>query len=433
MLVTTFSFHHVRIPGHDSLHDLRIQDGRIIQLAPSLSASPQSYDAQGGLLLPPLSDPHLHLDAVLTAGDPEPNRSGTLIEGIERWNQRKKYLTEEDVMVRAREAIRWHIAHGVLYIRSHVDVSDDSLTALRALLRLRQELPPGVILQLVAFPQDGIFCRPNGPELMEEALKLGADVVGGIPHYEWTREDGIKDIQLAFDLAGKYHRSIDIHCDETDDDHSRFLETMAKLTLDNQWAGRVTASHTTAMASYNEAYAFKLMRMLKEAGVAIIANPLDNIVLQGRFDQYPKRRGMTRVKELLRSGICVGAGHDSIVDPWYPWGTGNPLFVASMLAHIAQMTGADELDAVLSTVTTNAAQIMTISSYPPTLSVHEGQPANFVIYPVADKVDLIRLMPLPRWVVAAGQILAHTEPQTTQLAWSPDQFEPVTFHSPRFL
>jgi len=401
---------NARLPNQAEPVDILISDGRIQAIGRGLTAD-TSIDAAGGLVLPALVDPHIHLDAVLTEGDPEPNRSGTLIEGIERWSQRKERLSVEDVLRRAEEAVWWHVGHGVLKIRSHVDVSDPSLTALKALIQLREKLKPWVTLELVAFPQDSIFGFPHGPELMEEALVMGADVVGGIPHYEWTREDGIRDVELVFQLAQKYHKPIDIHCDETDDDQSRFLETMAKLTWEHHLGARVTASHTTALGSYNDAYAFKLIRYIAKAGMNIVANPLDNIVLQGRFDTYPKRRGMTRVKELIQAGVTVAAGHDSIMDPWYPLGEGNQLFVASMLAHIGQLTGSTELPWAIDSITTAGARVMGLSDY----GVHAGAWADVVVLPVPSPADAIRLMPRPRWVISRGRIIAETIPQETRI------------------
>ena len=401
---------NARLPNQAEPVDILISDGRIQAIGRGLTAE-TTIDAAGGLVLPALVDPHIHLDAVLTEGDPEPNRSGTLIEGIERWSQRKERLSVEDVLRRAEEAVWWHVGHGVLKIRSHVDVSDPSLTALKALIQLREKLKPWVTLELVAFPQDSIFGFPHGPELMEEALVMGADVVGGIPHYEWTREDGIRDVELVFQLAQKYQKPIDIHCDETDDDQSRFLETMAKLTWEHHLGARVTASHTTAMGSYNDAYAFKLIRYIAKAGMNIVANPLDNIVLQGRFDTYPKRRGMTRVKELIQAGVTVAAGHDSIMDPWYPLGEGNQLFVASMLAHIGQLTGSTELPWAIDSITTAGARVMGLSDY----GVHAGAWADVVVLPVPSPADAIRLMPRPRWVISRGRIIAETIPQETRI------------------
>ncbi len=413
---------NVRIGHSPDLQQVLLQKGRIAQIESQVGDADHSIDAEGGLMVPALVDPHVHLDAVLTEGYPAPNRSGTLLEGIERWSQRKPYLSENDVMVRAEEALRWHMGHGVLNIRSHVDICDPQLTALKALIKLREKVQSFVTLQLVAFPQDGIFCFPDGPELMEEAMRLGADVVGGIPHYEWTREDGLRDVEFAFHLARQYGKPIDIHCDETDDDQSRFVETMAKLTQQYGLAGRVTASHATAMGSYNDAYAFKLIRILAKAGVSVVANPLDNIVLQGRFDTYPKRRGMTRVKELIAAGVTVAAGHDSIMDPWYPLGSGSQLFVASMLAHVSQMTGTEELDSCFDSVTQAAAQVMELKNYGTT----PGCDANLALFDVPSTADAIRLMPHPRWVIARGQVVATTPSVRTEVLWE-GETRPVSY------
>ena len=302
--------------------DVRVEDGAIAAIAPPGRIKPAASDtvleADGRLLSPPLVDPHVHMDAVLTVGEPRYNESGTLIEGILTWAERKPSLTHEDVKTRAREAILWEVAQGTGFIRSHVDVCDPKLVALRALIELREEVRDIVDLRLIAFPQDGILSFPNGRELMREAMALGCDIIGGIPHYEWTREDGVAEVEFLFELARETGAPIDLHCDETDDEQSRFLEVVAARAIRDGMQGRVVAGHTTAMASYNDNYAFKLIQILKRAGVTIVANPLDNIVLQGRFDTYPKRRGMTRVKELDAAGINVACGHDSIMDPVVP-------------------------------------------------------------------------------------------------------------------
>ncbi|MFL5679428.1 MAG: cytosine deaminase [Chloroflexota bacterium] len=362
-------------------------------------------DAGGSLLSPPLVDPHVHMDAVLTVGEPRYNESGTLIEGIQTWAERKPSLTHEDVKSRAREAIRWEVAQGTGLIRSHVDVCDPSLTALRALLELRDEVRDIVDLRLIAFPQDGVLSFPDGKELMREAMRLGCDVIGGIPHYEWTREDGVEEVNFIFDLARETGAPIDLHCDETDDEHSRFLEVVAARTMRDGMQGRVVAGHTTAMGSYNDAYAFKLLQILKRAGVTIVANPLDNIVLQGRFDTYPKRRGMTRVKELDAAGVNVACGHDSIMDPWYPLGRGSMLDALSMLVHVAQMTGRGELYRAYEMVTTNPARAAEVA-----WGVKEGMAANFVVFDCEDEAEAIRLRPAARWVVRNGRVVAETQP-----------------------
>ena len=392
-----------------ALFDVGVEGGRIgtVAEAGSLVAGDgaRELDAAGGLVSPPFADTHIHLDSVLTVGEPRHNESGTLIEGILTWAERKPFLTHDDVKSRAREAILWEVAQGTGLIRSHVDVCDPSLTALRALIELREEMRDLVELKLIAFPQDGILSYPNGKDLMREAMRLGCDVIGGIPHYEWTREDGVEEVHFLFDLARETGAPIDLHCDETDDEHSRFLEVVAARTMRDGMQGRVVAGHTTAMGSYNDAYAFKLLQILKRAGVTIVANPLDNIVLQGRFDTYPKRRGMTRVKELDAAGVNVACGHDSIMDPWYPLGRGSMLDALSMLVHVAQMTGRTELFRAYEMVTTNPARAAEIP-----WGVKEGLAANFAVFDCADEAEAIRLRPAARWVVRNGRVVAETEP-----------------------
>jgi cytosine deaminase len=389
--------------------DVGVDGGRIAAIRPRGSLAgggALELDAGGSLLSPPLVDPHVHLDAVLTVGEPRHNESGTLIEGILTWAERKPLLSIEDVKHRARQAIEWEVAQGTGLIRSHVDVCDPSLTALRALLELREEVRDLVELQLIAFPQDGILSFPDGEELMREAMRLGCDVIGGIPHYEWTRDDGVAEVHFIFDLARETGRPIDLHCDETDDPASRFLEVVAARAMRDGMGGRVVAGHTTAMGSYDDAYAFKLLQILKRAGVTIVANPLDNIVLQGRFDTYPKRRGMTRVKELDAAGVNVACGHDSIMDPWYPLGRGSMLDALSMLVHVGQMTGRGELFRAYQMVTANPARAAEVGAW----SIEEGSPANFVVFDCADEAEAIRLRPAARWVVRHGRVVAETDP-----------------------
>jgi cytosine deaminase len=295
------------------------------------------------------------------------------------------------------------------------------LTALRALIELREEMRDLVDLRLIAFPQDGILSFPNGKELMRESMRLGCDVIGGIPHYEWTREDGVEEVHFLFDLARETGAPIDLHCDETDDEQSRFLEVVAARTMRDGMQGRVVAGHTTAMGSYNDAYAFKLLQILKRAGVTIVANPLDNIVLQGRFDTYPKRRGMTRVKELDAAGVNVACGHDSIMDPWYPLGRGSMLDALSMLVHVAQMTGRGELFRAWEMVTMNPARAAEVP-----WGIQEGLPANFVVFDCADEAEAIRLRPAARLVVRNGRIVAETEPARS-VVHVDGGAQPVTF------
>jgi cytosine deaminase len=349
----------------------------------------------------------------MTAGKPRYNLSGTHLEGIEGWTEYKEaFLNHDEIKNRARRAVEWELGQGTLMIRTHVDVSDRRLTALGAILELREEVRGWMDLQIVAFPQEGILTSPHRLELVEEALRLGVDLVGGIPHCEWTREDGVKSIEVLFDLAQKYDRAIDMHCDETDDDHSRFLETLAAETIRRDYQGRVSASHTTAMHSYNDAYAFKLLGLLEQAKVNIIANPLDNIVLQGRFDTYPKRRGITRVKELLEGGVNVSLGHDSIMDPWYPLGYGDMLQAAHMAIHVCHMSGYEEMHRMFDTVTVNSARTFgNIEFY----GIREGNPAHMVILDAGNVHEALRLMPPRLWVIRNGMVVARTERLRTQV------------------
>jgi cytosine deaminase len=376
----------------------------------------------GGLALPPFVEPHIHLDTTQTAGVPHWNQSGTLFEGIERWAERKALLTHEDVKQRAWQTLKWQIANGIQYVRSHVDVSDANLTALKAMLEVKREVSPWVDLQLVAFPQEGILSYPQGEELLEEALRLGADVVGAIPHFEFTREYGVESLHKAFALALKYDRLVDVHCDEIDDEQSRFVETVAALAHRYQMGAKVTASHTTAMHSYNGAYTARLFRLLALSGINFVANPLVNIHLQGRFDDYPKRRGVTRVKELLAAGINVCFGHDDVFDPWYPLGTGNMLQVLHMGLHVCQLMGYEQINRGLDLITVNSARTMNLSDY----GVAAGHSANLVILPADNGFDAVRRQVAPRFVIRRGRLIAQTEPAHATLLIG-DQPEKVDF------
>jgi cytosine deaminase len=367
-------------------------------------------------------EPHIHLDAVLTVGQPRPNLSGTLFEGIAIWAERVKSLTVEDVKSRVRQVLRWQLANGVQHVRSHVDVCDPELRALRALVELREEIGEQMDLQLVAFPQQGIMSFPEGPDLMHRAVSMGVDVVGGIPHFEMTREMGVESVKFAFFLAAEHGLRVDIHCDETDDDHSRFVEVMAAETLRLGMEGRVTASHTTAMHSYNNAYAYRVINNIARARMHMVTNPLDNSVLQGRFDSYPMRRGHTRIKELMAAGVNVCIGHDSVMDPWYPLGYGDPLQAAFVLAHYAQMSGAEELERLLDMITVAPARALGIDGY----GLSEGNPASLVVYDAPTGTDAIRLLPRRRLVLRRGEIVARTEPARTTVTWDGRE-EPVDF------
>ncbi|MEO1589793.1 MAG: cytosine deaminase [Cyanobacteria bacterium J06632_22] len=410
-----------RLPGRfDELVDIAIEGNRITAISPQLPSSDtpsssqdiqdQDINIDGKLVSPPFVESHIHLDSALTAGEPRWNSSGTLFEGIEIWRERKQSLTLDDVQDRAIAALKLMAGQGTLFVRSHADVSESTLTALKGLLAVKEKVKDWVTLQIVAFPQDGLYGSPQNAELMEEALRLGADAVGGIPHYEMTREDGVQSVHTIFELAQRYDRLIDIHCDEIDDEQSRFLEVMAACAIRHDYGHRTTASHTTAFGSYNDAYAFKLMGMLQRAHLNFIANPLINITLQGRTDTYPKRRGVTRVKELWQRGLNVSLGNDCIQDPWYSLGTGNLLDVASMAVHVCQMTGMDEIAACYDMVTTHGAQTLNLGD---AYGLAVGRPANLIVLDAVSPYDAIRRRATVTHVIARGQILAQTVPTAT--------------------
>jgi len=393
------------------LVDIGIKDGKIAVIATTLSeGAGVELDAQGQLVSPPFVESHIHLDSALTAGEPRWNQSGTLFEGIQIWGERKQNLTLADVKTRAIATLKQQAAQGVLFVRTHADVSEPQLIALQALLEVKEEVKDWITLQVVAFPQDGIYSKPENATLLEAALKLGADVVGGIPHYELTREDGVRSVHRVFELAQQYDRLIDIHCDEIDDEQSRFLEVVAACAIRTGLGSRVTASHTTAFGSYNNAYAYKLMSFLQRTQINFIANPLINITLQGRTDTYPKRRGVTRVKELWQQGLNISLGHDCVQDPWYSLGTGNMLDVAFMGVHVCQMTGMAEINACYDMVTVNGAKTLHLDDY----GVEVGKPANLIVLDASDRFDAIRRRAVACNVISQGKLLARTTPDSTE-------------------
>jgi cytosine/creatinine deaminase len=401
---------NARLPGTDQLGQLGISGGRF---APVEGEARETIDAQGGLVTPPLVEPHVHLDAVLTEGQPRSNVTGSLFEGIAIWAERVQDLSVEDVLARTRQVARWQLANGVLHVRSHVDVCDPELRAVRALVQLREELRGLISLQLVAFPQQGILSFDGGKELMREAVRLGCDVVGAIPHFEITREYGEQSVKFAFELAAEHGLMVDIHCDETDDGHSRFVEVMAAETIRLGMEGRVTASHTTAMHSYNAAYAYRLINNLRRAGLHMVTNPLDNSTLQGRFDAYPIRRGHTRIKELLAAGVNVCVGNDSVMDPWYPLGCADPLQAAFVLVHYGQMSGAEELKRLIEMITVNPARALGVAGY----GLEEGSVADLVVFAAPTEADAIRLVAPRRFVLREGRVVARAEPAHRTIVW----------------
>ena len=399
---------NVHIHNRKGLWQILIEEGKISRIFSQdefFNYSDEILDGEEGIIYPPFVEPHIHLDATQTAGQPNWNQSGTLFEGIERWAERKSLLSHEDVKSRAWKTLKWQIANGVQYVRTHVDVSDPTLTALKAMLEVKKEIAPWVDLQIVAFPQEGILSYPNGEKLLDQAMEMGADVVGGIPHFEFTREYGVESMHIAFDIARKYNKQIDIHCDEIDDEQSRFVETVAALALKYDMVEKVTASHTTAMHSYNNAYASRLFRLLKMSKIHFVANPLVNIHLQGRFDTYPKRRGVTRVKEMLKNNINVCFGHDDVFDPWYPLGTANMLQVLHMGLHVCQLMGYGQINDGLKLVTENSAKALGLTDY----GIQEGNSANFIVLPAENGFDAVRRQVPTRYSIRHGKVISETQ------------------------
>jgi len=402
--------------GRPGLHTLSWSGKRITAITLQSGLVPGSnevLDANGQLVIAPLVEPHIHLDATLTAGDPEWNMSGTLFEGIERWAQRKATITHEDTKQRAHTTIRMLAEHGIQHVRTHVDVTDPTLAALKAMLEVREEARHLIDLQIVAFPQEGIESYAGGRELMERAIAMGADVVGGIPHFENTREQGVSSIKFLMDLAERTGCLVDVHCDETDDPHSRFLEVLAEETRVRGMGSRVTASHTTAMGSYDNAYCSKLFRLLKQAGLSFISCPTESIHLQGRFDTFPKRRGVTRVAELDRAGINVCFGQDSIKDPWYPLGNGNILRVLDAGLHICHMMGFEDLQRCLDLVTDHSARAMNLAEG---YGLEVGRPANLVVLDAENDYETVRRQAKARLSIRGGEVLMRREPERVEFA-----------------
>ena len=399
---------NVHIHNREGLWQILIEEEKISRIFSQdevFNYSGEILEGEEGIVYPPFVESHIHLDATQTAGQPNWNQSGTLFEGIERWAERKSLLSHEDVKSRAWKTLKWQIANGIQYVRTHVDVSDPTLTALKAMLEVKKEIASWVDLQIVAFPQEGILSYPNGEKLLDQAMEMGADVVGGIPHFEFTREYGVESMHIAFDIARKYNKQIDIHCDEIDDEQSRFVETVAALALKYDMGEKVTASHTTAMHSYNNAYASRLFRLLKMSKIHFVANPLVNIHLQGRFDTYPKRRGVTRVKEMLKNNINVCFGHDDVFDPWYPLGTANMLQVLHMALHVCQLMGYGQINDGLKLVTENSAKALGLTDY----GIQEGNSANFIVLPAESGFDAVRRQVPTRYSIRHGKVISETQ------------------------
>ena len=401
---------NARLRQRPELYRIEISNGLFTDITAQDSpqtATAEQLDAGGNLICAPFIEPHIHLDAALTAGEPSWNQSGTLFEGIERWGERKPLLNEADIRERVLKTLNLLIGNGVQFVRTHADTSDPSLVGLKTLCALRDELKDKIDIQVVAFPQDGLLSYPGGDKLMEEALEIGADVVGGIPHFEYTRELGVASMKRVIELAMKYDRLVDVHCDEIDDPNSRFLEVLACEALFNELGSRVTASHTTAMHSYDNAYCSKLFLLLKRSGINFISCPTESIHLQGRFDTYPKRRGVTRVKELNEAGINVCFAEDSIFDPWYSLGNGKLLRTLDFGLHICQMMGYQDFSSALSLITDNSARTMNIESR---YGIEVGKPASFNLLEGEDDYIVLRNQGDVLLSVRHGEIIMQREP-----------------------
>ncbi|MDD0809904.1 amidohydrolase family protein [Curvibacter sp. RS43] len=404
---------HATLPDGRQDQSIAVQNGRIVDVAPGLHApAHDTLDAQGLLLSPPFVDAHFHLDSALSYGQPRVNQSGTLLEGIALWGELKPHLTHDAIVERALRYCDWAVGRGLLAIRSHVDVCDDRLLAVQALLQVKRQVAPYLDLQLVAFPQDGVLRSPTALANLKRALDLGVEVVGGIPHFERTMAQGSDSVQLLCELAAERGLLVDMHCDESDDPMSRHVETLALHTQRLGLQGRVTGSHLTSMHSMDNYYVSKLLALMAEADLGVVANPLINITLQGRHDSYPKRRGMTRVPEQLAAGLTVAFGQDCVMDPWYSLGSGDLLEVASMGLHVAQMTSQAAMRQCFEAVTTAPARLLHLKDY----GLAPGCHADFVLLDARDPVEALRLKPARLRVYRRGQCIAQTAASPTQLS-----------------
>ena len=402
------------------LLDISVEGTRFGRIAPELDLDAASeIDAEGRLVTAPLVDCHVHLDASLTAGRPRFNHSGTLIEGIEVWGELKPTLTEQDVFDRASEIVRWSAAQGTLWIRAHADVSGENDAMVRGLLRVRDELADLCTIQVTAFPQDGLYAHEGDERRLEAAIRLGVDCVGGIPHYEPTSELGLREVHRVFELAKAHSRRIDIHCDETDDPSSRYLEVMADNTVKSGLAGRVTASHCTAMGSYEPYYSSKLRGFLRRSGINIVVNPYANSLIQGRLDPYPKRRGFAQLKELLAAGVNVSLGNDVIIDPWYPMGRADLIDAAHLALHFTYMSGREEITEMLRLATERGARTLGVEDE---YGIEQGKPADCVVFDAPTPIDVISLRATRRYVIRRGRVIAETTPARTTLLGDPVDF-----------
>ncbi|MBF7102576.1 cytosine deaminase [Pediococcus pentosaceus] len=399
---------NVHIENDPEVKDVRIENGIFKAIGKNLEASgDEVIDVNGKLLLPPFIDSHVHLDATLTAGDPEWNETGTLFDGIRIWSERKQTLTKKETKERAIQTLKKQASHGIQFVRSHVDTTDPSFTALEALLEVKDEVKDFMELQLVAFPQEGILSFKNGKNLIKQAVEMGVDVIGAIPHFEFNRDYGVGSLKYIVELAEKYDKLIDVHCDEIDDPNSRHLEVLATLAYESGLKNKVTASHTTAMGSYNDAYVYKLMRLLEMSNINMVCNPLINMHLGGRFDTYPKRRGLTRVKELLENNVNVSFGEDDIKDPWYPMGDGNMLDSIHMGIHATQLMGYSQIMNSYNLTTNNGAKTLNVTDH---YGIEVGKPANCLIFNTDNFYNELNERKELLYSIHNGKVIVKTEP-----------------------
>jgi len=382
-------FFNAKLYRNEAANEMIIDNGKITQIGTNLPNCDEEIDLNGKLVLPPYVDPHLHLDYVYTLSElgQEGAGSGTLFEAIELWPQFKKTLTVESVKRLAMKGIKDEVSQGVQHIRTHIDVTDPKFTALKAMLEMKEELKGTVDIQIVAFPQEGMYMYKGGRDLVEEALKMGADVVGGIPHYEPAREFGEKSIHDIVKLALKYDKLIDVHCDETDDPNSRFVEILNALVLMEDFGTKTTASHTCSFGSADNSYAYRMLDLFKKSKMNFISLPTENAYLQGRQDTYPKRRGLTRVKEFMELGINVAFGQDSINDPWYPMGNGNMMNILDNGIHLAQIMSKKEIETNFDLITYNGARCLNIQN---SYGLEVGKAANFIVLNESSVYEAIR-------------------------------------------
>ncbi|MBB3387881.1 cytosine deaminase [Rhizobium sp. BK275] len=403
---------NANLPDGRSGIDIAIQKDRIAAVAAKIEAEAgEEIDATGRLVSPPFVDPHFHMDATLSLGLPRMNRSGTLLEGIALWGELRPILTREALVERALRYCDLAVSQGLLHIRSHVDTSDPRLVTAEALIEVRERVAPYIDLQLVAFPQDGYYRAADGVTALNRALDMGLDIVGGIPHFERTMADGAASVAALCRIAADRGLPVDMHCDETDDPMSRHIETLAAETVRFGLQGRVAGSHLTSMHSMDNYYVSKLIPLMAEAKINVIANPLINIMLQGRHDTYPKRRGMTRVRELMEAGLNVSFGHDCVMDPWYSMGSGDMLEVGHMAIHVAQMAGIEDKKKIFDALTVNSAKTMGLEGY----GLEKGKNADLVILQARDPLEALRLKPNRLAVIRRGKVISRSAPRISQL------------------